>query len=468
MESYAPLLILLGLLVLSALASGTEIALLTLSPVRLEAAARRGDVLARLQQRLRAQPERLLATILIANNVVNISMASLAASLALQIARGQGGLSEGQALAISTVTMTVLIVIFGELIPKTLGAVQPEAFAAVITRPVYLLDKLLLPVHWLMARTVSPLLRWLSGGKAGMEQVPTLEEVRTMLSLAHAGGHVNRADAQVAQEALRFSSRDLEDVMTPRVDVVAVADTAVVGEALTLMMESGFSRLPVYHEDLDEIIGVALLKDLVALSLRRAEGGRDPEDSWAREPLRPVLRSVVSYPGSKSVVEALAELRRERTHLAVVVDEHGGTAGIVTLEDILEELVGDIQDESDKAGSADVLRRSGGVLLVSGRVRLDSLPELEAAELGETEASTLGGLLMERLGRPAVVGDSIWLPLREGYTDYNAGPAAGLNGSPAGADPAQASGTARGLRVTALKVLRTRIKLLRVEPSDPD
>jgi putative hemolysin len=176
------------------------------------------------------------------------------------------------------------------------------------------------------------------------------------------------------------------------------------------------------------------------------------------------MRTVARYPGTKGVDEALAELRHERTHLAVVVDEHGGTAGVVTLEDILEELVGDIQDESDSAHSADVVRRSGGVLLVTGRARLDALPELEAVDLGETEAQTLGGLLMERLGRPAIVGDSIYLPPKPGYQGGE--PANGQhgegNGQPGGG-PETAPAT--GVRVTALKVLRTRIKLLKVEPA---
>lgn len=469
MDSFLPLGILLLLVALSALAAGAEIALLSLSLLRLEAEARKGNALARLQLALRRQPQRMLTTILIIGNLLNAGLTVYAAVLCTDILAPLLGLSREQALLLNTVVVAAVIIVICDLIPKTMGAVRPEPFAALITLPVVLFDKLFTPIHWLMGFTVTPLLRLLTGGQNDADRPPTLEEVRTMLSMAHAGGQVHLADAQVAQEALRFSSRDLEDVMTPRVDVIAVPDSASVGEAMTLMMESGFSRLPVYHEDIDEITGVLLLKDLVKLSLERARDGHDPEDRWAAEPVRPLLRSVVNYPGSKSVVEALAELRRERTHLAVVVDEHGGTAGIVTLEDILEELVGDIQDESDSAHSADVMRRSGGVLIVTGRARLDSIPELEAVELGETEASTLGGLLMERLGRPAVVNDSMYLPPKEGYVNYSAG-----NGSGPGIDADAESGgaadggssTPRGLRVTALKVLRTRIKLLRVEPAE--
>ena len=446
----------LVLVVLSALAAGAEIALLSLNPLRLEAEARRGNRLARWQQALRRHPQRMLTTILIIGNLLNAGLTTYAALLATDVLAPALHLTRQQAVLLNTGVIATVIIVVCDLIPKTLGAVRPEAYARFVTWPIAIFDKVFIPVHWLMGLTVTPLLRLLTGGRTEMDKAPTLEEVRTMLSLAHAGGHVETADVKVAQEALRFSSKNLQEVMTPRVDVVAVPDTATVGHALTTMVESGFSRLPVYHEDIDRITGVLLLKDLVALSLKSAKDGRDPQDTWAKEPILPLMREVVSYPGSKGVTETLAELRHERTHLAVVVDEHGGTAGVVTLEDILEELVGDIQDESDSAHSADVVRRSGGVLLVTGRARLEALPELEAVDLGDTEAQTLGGLLMERLGRPAVVGDSIYLPPKAGYI--------GATGETTGEIREAAPDEPRGLQVTALKVMRTRIKLMRVEP----
>jgi putative hemolysin len=173
-----------------------------------------------------------------------------------------------------------------------------------------------------------------------------------------------------------------------------------------------------------------MLKDLVRASLSAASAGHDPEDRWAQEPCLPHARQPAYFPLTKSIVESLAEMRRVRVHLAVVVDEHGGTAGVVSLEDILEELVGDIRDETDADHSADVIRRGPGFVIATGRTRLDSLPEFAAVQLGDSAAVTLGGLMMERLGRAVVVGDAIAVD---------------------------------GLTVTALKVMRNRIKLLRVE-----
>jgi CBS domain containing-hemolysin-like protein len=479
LDPWLPLLILSGLVVLAALAAGGEIALLSLNPLRVEAAARKGRPLARLQQGLRKHPQRMLTTLIVATTVLNTTLATYAATVSETMIAPHLHLSRQQALVFSTLFVTIVIVLVCDLVPKTLGAVRAEAFAGLITRPIWLLDKLLAPLHWVVNLAFTPLLQKLTGGRLGHEHIPSIEEVRLLLSQAQAGGRVEHTDALVAQEALTFSTKDLADVMTPRVDVIAVPDTATVGQALTAMVQSGFSRLPMFHEDIDEIVGVLLLKDLVTFSLQRAEGGRDPLDLWASEPALPLMREVVRYPVSKGVDETLAELRRERTHLAVVVDEHGGTAGVVTMEDILEELVGDIQDESDSAHSADVVRRSGGVLLVTGRARLDALPELDQVEIGETDATTLGGLLMERLGRPAVVGDSIVLPAKPGYVPHNLIPPAPTGGhTPAPVPAAGANGQGHGpgkseeperpaaqsLKVTALKVLRTRIKLMKVEP----
>jgi putative hemolysin len=471
MPAWLPIPILLGLIGLSALAAGAEIALLSLNPLRLETKARQGDRMARVQIALRRHPQRMLTTVLVVGNLLNAGLTTYAALLATDVLAPLLGLTQQQAVLLNTAVIATVIIVVCDLIPKTLGAVRPEGFAKVVTWPIALFDRLFIPIHWVMGWTVSPLLRLLTRGSTEADKTPNIEEVRTMLSLAHAGGHIEHADVLFAREALHFSKKNLQDVMTPRVDVIAVSDIDTVGDAMTGMVQSGFSRLPVYHEDLDEIIGVVLLKDLVTMSLQRAKGGRDPLDAWADEPVVPYMRPAPRYPGTKGVDGALAELRKERTHLAVVVDEHGGTAGVVTLEDILEELVGDIQDESDSAHSADVIRRSEGVLLVTGRARLDALPELEDVDLGETESQTLGGLLMERLGRAIVVGDSILLPCRPGHA-VHIGAGASHDGplaqdvldSPAsnGYSEAEPRSTT-GLRVTALKVMRTRIKLMKVE-----
>lgn len=423
------ILVVLVLLLLSAFFSSSELALLTLDPIRLQTEAQRGSALARLQQALRRRPDRFLTTILIGNTAANIGLATFGAAWMLRHLSLLPHLSESGALALSTVIVTVLTLLFGELIPKTLTTLNSWRIARLVTYPLAALIWLLTPLNWLLGMLVMPLVRLLSGGQQRAEYVLTREEVGTALTLALAGGQLHRTDAAVAREALRFSEKNLADVMTPRVDIVAIEEGATVGAALSMMTQSGFTRLPVYRGSLDEIVGALLLKDLVRRSLRW-ERGHSPEERWVDEPVAPQMRQVAHFPLTKSIVETLAEIRQLRLHLAVVVDEHGGTAGIVTLEDILEELVGDIRDETDHDHSVDVLERGAGWAIVTGRARLEQLPELAGVDFSDDEAATVGGLLMERLGRPAVVGDQVELG---------------------------------AVRITALKVLRTRVKLLKIE-----
>lgn len=398
-----------------------------LDQINVETEARKGSRIAKLQRYLRSRPQRFLSTILIGNNVANVALATYAALLANRYLVGELGLRHELALTISALAMTVLITIFSELVPKTLAALHTARVAAAVTYPLYIFDILLTPINVLTEKVVLPMIHLLTGGNAKSEQKIRRDELATAISMARAGGDKHSKDIAMAHEAMGMAQRDLADVMTPRVDLVGIVDTATAGDALQRMMDTGFSRLPAYGKDLDDISGFLLMKDLVRLSLR---GGAGNGDSWSAAPVKPLLRKIAHLPETKGVVDTLSEMQRQRVHLAVVVDEHGGTAGIVTMEDILEELVGEIIDESDKAGSMDVVRREDSYVIVSGKARIDQLPELSGFDANGYEASTVGGLVLEVLGRPAVVGESIEVP---------------------------------GAKITAVKVLQNRIKLLRIE-----
>lgn len=429
MELIIPIVIILGLLFISAFFSGGELALMALDPISLETRARQGSLLARLQQRLRSRPQRFLSTILIGYNVANIALTAYVTWLAIQYLASVEGWTEPRAALFSTVCVTVAIIVFAELMPKTVAAISTVRTASLVTLPIYVLDTLMTPFTWAIEKTVMPMVYLLAGRRGGIEQQVRRADVVTAIGMAHAGGELHRSDMRVAHQALHFSTKDLHDVMTPRVDLIAIDQHCTVGTALDLMTDTGFTRLPIYGDGLDEIHGVLLLKDLVRISLRAAHGGRDPKDHWVDLPAKPYRRDVVQLPETKSAVDTLSLMQRQHIQMVVVVDEHGGTAGVVTMEDILEELVGEIRDESDHIASAEVLRRTPDAVVITGRARLDQLPELESVDLGETESTTVGGLMMERLGRPAVVGDVIELG---------------------------------AVRIEALKVLRNRIKVLKV------
>lgn len=432
------ILIFVALLLLCAFFAGAELAIMTLPRMAVETAARKGEKLARMQLKLREKPQRFLGTILICYNVANVALTFFAAKVTDSAAEASG-VDAHLALVGSGLIVTIALIIFGELIPKSFAALNAQRFAAFATLPLYYLSFLLTPVNIAIDLIANPIVRLLTGGRAQHEQVMSREEMATALMLARASGRLHEMDAEVAAEALEFSQKDLRDVMTPRVDVAAVPDTATAGEALEQMSERGFTRLPVYHGDMDEVRGVLLAKDLIRDSTRAAGAGGRAYSEWTKTPVEGLLRRVLQLPATKSIVEALDELRADRSHLAVVVDEHGGTAGIVTLEDILEELVGDIQDEYETEQEIDIVRRGPGFIIASGRARPDLLEVLAVDEAGsplpefslpQVDATSLGGLLMERLGRAVKVGDSLDL-----------GP----------------------LRITALKVVRNRIKLLRIE-----
>ena len=430
------LIVLAGLLALAFFASG-EIAIMALDPLAAETEARKGSRSAKVLQRLRSNPQRLLTTMLIGNNLASMGLAAYFTAWCISyLVESRDLMTQGQATLLSAAAMTVVQTIFGELLPKTVAAVTGIRLARLLAVPAAFVTTLLMPFSWLLEKALLPLVNSLSGGKNAMEASVSRAELGTALVLAQRGGELHSMDAQVAREALDFSSTNLRDVLTPRVDVAAVPDTALIGTALEEMSQRGFSRLPVFHEDIDEIIGVVLMKDLVRHATKVGTQGKDPLDSWASEPLLPLMRPILFFPDSKSIVEALAELRSASSHMAVVVDEHGGTAGIVSLEDILEELVGDIRDEFDTEQSMDIVRRGKDFVIVNGRARIDQLAEFEGLDLSSTDSSSLGGLLMEKLGRRVIVGDELLL-------EGNA------------ANP--------GVKISALKGQGNRIKLLKVE-----
>ena len=414
---------------LSAFFSGGELALMSMDMVGLEDRASSGDRIARMQLTMRQRPQRTLGTILIGNNIVNIIAPTFATLTAQQHLAPIKGIGD-KATLISTIGMIVLVTIFGELVPKTFAAVRGKRVASLVTPPLYLLDILLQPANWLLEALISPLIRWFTGGSTSVENRIGRTELRAVLTAAMTGGHLSREDVAIAREAIEMSHRDLEDVMTPRVEIEALPQEATVGEAMHLMDSTGHSRIPLYEESVDNITGVLILKDLVHVSLRAAVEGRDPGDDWASEPVAAYRREVLHFPGTKGILETMSEMNSARVHLVVVVDEHGGTDGIATLEDIIEELIGDIRDETDTEHHADIVRIGEGFVLITGRARVDSIEMLQGIDTSELDSNSVGGLMMEKLDRAVVAGDVLELP---------------------------------GLKLTALKVVGNTIKLIRVE-----
>ena len=251
MDYFTSIATIVTLLLASAFFSGGELAMMALSEITLETGARKGQRLSILQKRLRSRPQRFLSTILIGNNVANVALATYAAALTHRHLVPLPQFTEQSALALSATLMTVLILIFSELLPKTLAAINTQQVANWVTIPLYVANILMTPLNWLIEKMVLPIIYSISGGRKMDQSILGREELATAMALAHRGGELHTSDMAVALEALDLSKHILIDVMTPRVELVAVQQADTIQQAVDTMLDTGFSRLPVYGKDLD-------------------------------------------------------------------------------------------------------------------------------------------------------------------------------------------------------------------------
>ena len=380
-------LVLLGFLVLlSGVFSGAEIALFSVPATRAEALAEEGVRGAQALKRLKSNPERLLVTLLIGNNVVNIGAASIATYAATE-AFGSAG------VGIATGGMTLLVLFFGEIIPKTYAAAHALRLS-LLTAPLFLwLTRLALPIV-LPFEAVSRLLL------PSSRTIPSVteSEIRALTLLGHEAGAIEEHERELIERAFALDATRAWEVMTPRTEIFAWPAERKLGEIATELRDVPYSRIPVYGASLDDITGVLHVRDAFEALVA---GHHDVKlGTLAREPL--------FVPHSASLVQLLAEFRSRRIHMGVVVDEHGGTDGIVTLEDILEELVGEITDELDIPDES-IVRVGQGEILVEGGTDLKEINQLFDTGFPVHEHRTVNGLLLDGFGRVPDPGETLEL-----------------------------------------------------------
>ena len=376
------LIFVLALLVLcSAFFSATETAFTSLNRIRLRAKADGGDVRAGRVLQLSENYDDLISTVLVGNNIVNISASTLCTVLFVQGLRLKNG------AVLSTVVMTVVVLIFGEVAPKTMAKETAESFAVFSAPLVRALMVLLRPVTALLSLLQKGLKHWLRPKDAGI----TEEELVTMVEQAETEGGLDRHESELIRSAIEFGDMEVQEILTPRVDIAAVEDTDTMEEVARVFAESGYSRLPVYHEDMDDIIGVIHEKDFHAARYR---GQTD---------LAAITTPVLYTTGNTKISDLLRVLQRKKAHMVVVVDEYGGTEGLCTLEDIVEELVGEIWDEHDEV-IEEFKKQPDGSYLIACHAALTDLYDLFALK-GECGANTVSGWVMEQIGRVPEEGD---------------------------------------------------------------
>lgn len=365
---------------LSAFFSSSETAYSAVNKVRLKTMAQSGNTRAKAALDLAEDYDRLLTTILVGNNVVNIAGTSIATVLFTMWLGNMGA-------TISTIVMTVLILVFGEVSPKALAKESPEKIAMAVAGAMRAMVTILAPVNALFMLWRKLLSHVFKPAEASND---IEEELMTMVDEAQHEGDMDAHEGDLIRSAIEFNDQDVLSILTPRVDVTALEDTASMEEAAATFRESGYSRLPVYHEDMDHVVGILHEKDFYASS---HAGCKD---------ITQIMKPPVWAPATLQVSKLLKLFQSSKTHMVIVVDEFGGTEGIVTLEDVLEELVGEIYDEHDDV-SNDIITLEDGSLLVDGSVQLAELMEhLNVQDV--YEADTAGGWTAEVLGSIPFVG----------------------------------------------------------------
>ena len=382
MNNGTSLLLMAVLVAFSAYFSATETAFSSLNRTRLRVLAEKGDKRAALACSLSEQYDKMLTSILIGNNIVNIALSSLCTLLFIHLL-GDGGAT------VATAVTTVVVLVFGEVTPKSLAKESPERFAMFSAPFLRMVMWVLSPFAWLFSR-----LKKLVGRvvRSGGERPMTQEELLMLVDEVQQEGGLDKDEHELLRSAIEFTDRDAEDILTHRVDLEAVPADASPEEVARVFGESRFSRLLVYGTDIDDIVGVIHQSDFYADGL---QGGK---------PLSALMTPPLFVPKSIRISVLLRLLQRKKAHIAVVTDGYGGTLGIVTMEDILEELVGEIWDEHDEVVE-DIRREEAGVWTVSGGADLYRLLDRLGLDGRQVESASVTGWVMERLGRVPEPGD---------------------------------------------------------------
>ena len=380
--SIAMIVALIFLVVMSGYFSASETAFTSLNRARLKSWADNGDQRAARALALSEDYDKLLSTLLIGNNIVNNVATTIGAVLFIRL------IDDVRGPTVSATVLTIAILIFGEVSPKSLAKESPERFAMFSAPLLGLFRTILTPLNFLFSqwkKLLSKVIR--KSDDSGI----TEEELVTLVDQAESEGGLDQHESKLIRSAIEFNDLEVDEILTPRVDIVAVEDIDSMDEIAQAFAESGYSRLPVYHEDIDDIVGVIHEKDFHAARYRGIDD------------VKTIMGPMLYTTGNTKISELLRILQKEKAHMVIVVDEYGGTEGLVTLEDIVEELVGEIWDEHDEV-IEEFKKQEDGSYLISCSADLTDLFDLFSIK-GECDANTISGWVMEQIGRVPEEGD---------------------------------------------------------------
>lgn len=385
------LAILLVCFLFSVFFSVAETAYVSISRLKLSQLVERNLPAARLAKKLKEEPSKLLSIILIGNNIANIGASVLGTSLIIKMFEARGAGNLGVVLGVATGILTFIILVFGEIIPKTVAIKKAETLVLWLAWPIFIISIVLTPVAMVLTWISRPFVTLLGGKMPEKGPFLTEDDLKFMIAASEREGVIEKEEKEMISSIFEFGDTTVKEVMTPRPDIKAVEDSGAITDVVKVIRETGHSRVPVYESNIDNIIGVVYSKDL----LETAPG----------TPIRDCLRSVIFIPEGKKVDELLHQMQANRTHIAVVVDEYGVTSGIVTMEDLIEEIVGEIHDEFERA-EKNIEKAAENTYIVDAKMQIEDLNRELQVNLPTSDAyDTVAGFVFATLDKVPSVGD---------------------------------------------------------------
>lgn len=385
------LAVLIILLSLSGLFSGAETSLSSINLIRIKQLKKKGVKEADILERLLNKSSKMLATILIGNNIVNIAATAIATELTLSIFEGK------QATFMVTVIMTILILVFGEITPKTYSSYNAEKVAMKLGRPLEVLSIVFGPLLIVLNKVTKILIRSLGGNINNNRTTVSEEEIKTLVDVGQEAGIIEKQERDMIESIFEIGDIKVTEVMVPRIDIVYLEEDVSLEKAIKKVIKYGYSRIPVIGQSVDNIIGIIYAKDLLSCYLMNEKEELN---------IKSMIRPAYYVPQSKKAIDLLTEMQLEKVHISIVLDEYGGTLGLVTIEDILEEIVGDILDEYDDENNL-IDYIDNNVIIVNSKISIEETNSLLDMSLPMDEFESLGGFVFNLLGRIPKVGDVI-------------------------------------------------------------
>ncbi|AOY76143.1 hemolysin [Clostridium formicaceticum] len=388
MHNIGQALILLILLILSAFFSTSETALMALSRIRVRHMVEEKVKGADLIDKYIGEPNKLLGTILVGNNIVNIGASALATALAIDFYGDQG-------VVIATIVMTILVLVFAEITPKSFAAQNAEKISLKIIKPIALVIVLLYPIVTIFTFITSGFMRILGSNTNKVRPFITEDELRTVVNVSQEEGVLEVHEKEMIYNVFEFGDQQIRDVMIQRTDIIAIDIEDTYEEIIEVIRTEKYSRYPIYAEGIDNIVGILNVRDLFFIDNLQENFNIN---EYVRKPYY-----TFEY---KKIADLFKEMKKNKVHIAIVLDEYGGTAGIVTLEDLIEEIVGDIQDEYDEyEKEIEVIRQNE--YRVKGNTKIELVNEMIGTNIESEDFDSIGGFIIGELGRFPKLGETI-------------------------------------------------------------